>query len=126
VLIKFIVTTIVPNRISADQLEISALTVKFDRVMELPPAWSQSCICGHMFSVPQAYTCHKCSCQKTKKRFSSALEKAKEVWQVKKRRKMEQVAESIEEVTQSQPAENVLDESGDADQYHPSGGQTNG
>jgi hypothetical protein len=122
-MMKFIVTAVVPNRISADQLEISPLTVKFDGAMELPPAWSQSCICGRTFSVPQAYTCHKRSCQKTKKRFSSALEKAKEVWQVKKRRKMEQV---VEEVTQSQPVENVVDESGDADQYHPPGGQTNG
>jgi hypothetical protein len=42
-----------------------------------------------MFSAPQGYTFHKRSCLKTKKRFSSALDKAKEVWQSKKRRKME-------------------------------------
>jgi hypothetical protein len=125
-MIKFIVTAIVPNRISADQLEISALTLIFGRAMELPSAWSQSCICGRTFSVPQAYTCHKRSCQKTKKRLSSALEKAKEFWQINKRRKVEQVAQSIEEGTQSQPVENILDESGDADQYHPPIGQTNG
>jgi hypothetical protein len=76
--------------------------------------------------MPQAYTCHKRSCQKTKKRFSSALEKAKEVWQVKKRRKMERVTQSVEEMSQSQPVEDVLDESGDVDQYHPPGGQNNG
>ncbi|KAF8235713.1 hypothetical protein L208DRAFT_1134923, partial [Tricholoma matsutake] len=47
------------------------------------------CVCGHTFSVLQAYTFHKRSCQKTKKWLSSGLEKAKEVWQSKKHRKME-------------------------------------
>lgn len=60
--------------------------------MDVPPAWSQACICGRTFSVPQAYTCHTRSCPKTKKRLSSALEKAKEVFQAKKRRKIEDVA----------------------------------
>jgi hypothetical protein len=57
--------------------------------MDLPSAWCQVCVCGRTFSVPQAYTCHKRSCQKTKKRLSSALDKAKEVWQSRKCRKME-------------------------------------
>jgi hypothetical protein len=57
--------------------------------MDLPPAWRQVCVCGRTFSVPQAYTFHQRSCQKTKKRLSSALDKAKEVWQSKKRRIME-------------------------------------
>jgi len=57
--------------------------------MDLPPAWCQVCICGRTFSVQQAYTYHKRSCQKTKKRLAGALEKAKEVWQTNKRRKME-------------------------------------
>jgi hypothetical protein len=53
-------------------------------------SWSQICVCGRQFSVPQAYTCHKRSCQKTKKRLSTVLEKAKDVWQAGKRRKMEE------------------------------------
>src|SRR6202022_3733177 len=57
--------------------------------MDLPPAWCKVCICGRTFSVQQAYTCHKRSCQKTKKRLAGALEKAKEVWQTNKRRKTE-------------------------------------
>ena len=57
--------------------------------MDLPPAWCQVCICGRTFSVQQAYTYHKRSCQKTKKRLAGALEKAKEVWQTNKRRKTE-------------------------------------
>ena len=69
--------------------------------MDLPPAWCQVCVCGRTFSVPQAYTFHKRSCQKTKKRFSSALDKAQEVWRSKKRRKME--------VMQSPTAEKPLD-----------------
>jgi hypothetical protein len=59
--------------------------------MDLPPAWSQSCACGRTFSVPQAYTYHKRSCQKTKKRLFGALEKAREVWQAKKRQRMDQL-----------------------------------
>ena len=59
------------------------------RAMDLPPAWCQVCVCGRTFSAPQAYTFHKRSCQKTKKRLFSALDKAKEVWQSKKRRKKE-------------------------------------
>jgi len=57
--------------------------------MDLLPAWCQACICGRTFSVPQAYTFHKRSCQKTKKWLSSALDKAKEVWQSMKCQKME-------------------------------------
>lgn len=60
--------------------------------MDVLPAWSQDCICGRVFSVPQAYMYHKRSCQKTKKRLSCALEKVKEVWQAKKRRKTEQMS----------------------------------
>jgi len=52
--------------------------------MDLPSAWSQSCICGRIFSVPQAYTCHKYSCLKTKKQLSGALEKAKDIWKANK------------------------------------------
>jgi hypothetical protein len=59
--------------------------------MDLPSAWCQVCVCGRTFSVLQAYTFHKRSCQKTKKRLSSALDKAKEVWKSKKHRKMEVV-----------------------------------
>ena len=44
--------------------------------------------------MPQAYTYHKRSCQKAKKRLSDALAKASEVWQVKKRRKTEGMARS--------------------------------
>lgn len=60
--------------------------------MDLPPAWSQTCPCGRTFSLPQAYTCHKRSCEKTKKRLSGALEKAKNVWRAKKRQKLDELA----------------------------------
>ena len=74
--------------------------------MDVPPAWSQACICGHIFSVPQAYTYHKRSCHKTKKRLSCALEKAKEVWQARKRRKTEE-ATRIEETAVSSSNQEV-------------------
>jgi hypothetical protein len=59
--------------------------------MDLPPAWVETCACGWTFSVPQAYTYHKRGCQKTKKQFSGALQKAKEVWQARKRRRLEEI-----------------------------------
>jgi hypothetical protein len=59
----------------------------------LPPAWCEICICGRTFALPQAYTYHKRSCQKSKKRLASALERARVVWQAKKRRKIEDKAE---------------------------------
>ena len=59
--------------------------------MVLPPAWSQTCVCGRAFSVPQAYTFHQRSCQRTKKRLLGALEKSKDILQARKRRKVESV-----------------------------------
>ncbi len=52
-------------------------------------AWSQACICGRVFSVPQAYSYHRRSCPKTRKRLSDALAKANEIWQVKKRQRID-------------------------------------
>ena len=59
--------------------------------MDLPAAWFQTCVCGQSFSVPQAYTCHKRTCQKKRKRLAGALEnlKAKGVWQARKRQKVD-------------------------------------
>lgn len=70
--------------------------------MDLPPAWSQTCVCGRAFSLPQAYTFHQRSCQKTKKRLLGALEKAKNILQARKRRKLEGVL----------PAQNLAAEAG--------------
>ncbi len=58
--------------------------------MNLPEsAWSQACICGRVFSVPQAYSYHRRSCPKTRKRVSDALAKANEIWQAKKCQKID-------------------------------------
>ena len=73
------------NTLSLPSSHASSITT----AMDLPSTWSQTCICGHTFLLPQAYTFHTCSCQKTKKRLASALEKAKESWQAKKRQKTE-------------------------------------
>jgi len=62
--------------------------------MDLPPAWSQTCPCGRTFSLPQAYTYHKRTCEKTKKRLSGALERAKIVWRAKKRQRLDELAAS--------------------------------
>jgi hypothetical protein len=39
---------------------------------------------------------------------------------------MEQVTQSVEEIIQSRPVEDALNESGDVNQHHPPGGQNNG
>jgi hypothetical protein len=56
----------------------------FDRTA----AFSETCLCGKSFSLPGTYTHHKRNCQKTKKRLAGALEKAKEVWIIRKRRRL--------------------------------------
>jgi hypothetical protein len=71
--------------------------------MDQPPAWYQMCVCGRNFSVPQAYTFHKRSCQQTKKRLSGALDKAKEVWHSKKRR----TTEMMQSPTVEQPPDKM-------------------
>jgi hypothetical protein len=77
--------------------------------MDLPPAWSQTCVCGRTFSLPQAYAFHQRSCQRTKKRLLGALEKARDVLQARKRRKVESVllAKNLaaETGTSSQPVD---------------------
>ena len=56
--------------------------------MDLPPAWSQTCVCGCAFSLPQAYTFYQRSCQRTKKQLLGALEKAKDILQARKHHKV--------------------------------------
>ena len=51
--------------------------------------WSQSCLCGHIFTQTYAYTNHSCNCKKTKTQLSDALEKAKERHYANKCRKTE-------------------------------------
>ena len=77
--------------------------------MDLPPAWSQTCVCGCAFSLLQAYTFHQCSCQRTKKRLLGALEKAKDILQARKCRKVESGRSVL-------PAQNLLAEAGPTSQ----------
>ena len=76
--------------------------------MDMPPAWSQACMCGQVFSAPHTYTYHMRTCPQMKKRLSSALGKAREVLQVKKRRKMEDTIRGEASETSDHPA---IDES---------------
>jgi len=57
--------------------------------MDLPPAWSQGCICGRTFTAPQGYTNHLHICKKMKTWLSSALDKARQIWQANKHHKTE-------------------------------------
>jgi hypothetical protein len=51
--------------------------------------WSQSCLCGWIFTHTYAYTNHSHNCKKTKTRLSFALEKDKERYYAIKHHKME-------------------------------------
>ena len=77
--------------------------------MDLPPAWSQTCVCGRAFSLPQTYTFHQRSCQRTKKRLLCALEKAKHVLQARKRRKVESVLLLRSLATEAGPSSQPVD-----------------
>src|SRR5262245_22453366 len=48
-----------------------------------------SCLCGRSFNQSSALAKHKRTCQKTKRRLSTALGKAKQVWAEKKRRRLD-------------------------------------
>jgi hypothetical protein len=67
--------------------------------------WSQSCVCGRVFTQTYAYTNHSRNCKKTKTRLSSALAKAKERYFANKRCKTE-VTQS--EATGSPQMEDVI------------------
>jgi hypothetical protein len=67
--------------------------------------WSQSCLCGRIFTQTYAYTNHSRICKKTKTRLSSALEKAKERYYANKRHKT-QVTQS--ETTSSPRMEEIV------------------
>ncbi len=77
--------------------------------MDSPPAWSQTCVCGRAFSLPQAYTFHQRSCQKTKKRLLGALEKAKDILQARKRRKVESVLPAQYPAAEAGPTSQLVD-----------------
>jgi hypothetical protein len=91
-----------PRSLSSPTL-VTTTTRSWVCMMDLPPAWCQVCVCGRTFSIPQAYTCHKRSCQKTKKRLAGALEKAKETWQARKRRRTEEKGAGRLSVTDPEP-----------------------
>lgn len=56
----------------------------FDRTV----AFSETCLCGKLFLLLGTYTHHKHNCINTKKHLAGALKKAKEVWIIRKRRRL--------------------------------------
>lgn len=55
---------------------------------------SLSCLCGKTFSQQNALANHTRSCKSSKKRLSSALDLAKDVWQRRKKKKQERLPEA--------------------------------
>jgi hypothetical protein len=59
---------------------------RFDRRLNMElEMFSQNCRCGRSFSQDYALTNHQRTCQKSKKRLSSALAKAKQLWTGRKK-----------------------------------------
>lgn len=50
---------------------------------------SYTCVCGRSHDRPGTLALHQRSCGKTKKRLFGALEKAKDTWNAKKKRRLE-------------------------------------
>lgn len=57
--------------------------------MSLDSAACATCFCGRSFLQQSAFSNHERVCQKSKKRLSSVLEKAKELWIARKRRRID-------------------------------------
>jgi hypothetical protein len=53
---------------------------------------AEICGCGRSFITPAALKNHQRSCRATKRQLNKALEKAKEVWSSRKRRRVESLA----------------------------------
>jgi hypothetical protein len=66
------------------------------------------CICGRSFSQAMALTNHKRSCKSSNKRLSSALDKARQLWAGRKRRRLD-VGEPQHKVYPPLPVGLVLD-----------------
>ena len=62
-----------------------------------------SCICGRIFSQPNALTKHSQSCRSSKKRLANALEQARRVWKGTKRRRLQNdnASETLEKLTEA-------------------------
>jgi hypothetical protein len=54
---------------------------------------TESCLCGRSYDQPGALKLHQRLCSKSKKRLSQALEKARELWPKRKRRRVEDLTE---------------------------------
>lgn len=70
-----------------------------------PDKLAHICICGRSFIQEGRLYFHQRSCQKAKKRLSGALDKVKDAWKSRKRRRVELVAE------RKTPSRNLVTES---------------
>ena len=74
-------------------------------------AWSQACVCGRTFAVPQGFFYHQRSCLRAKKRLSDALEKARVVLRARKRQKTDVSQKVVEgSLNENLPAEQLLND----------------
>jgi len=65
----------------------------------LPMVESETCACGRSFSHTFAFTNHQRTCQKTKKRLSDALSKARVLWVAKKKPRLDVSRKTVEPLT---------------------------
>jgi len=67
--------------------------------LDMENRYHSVCVCGRSFLQPGAFTKHNRTCQSSKKRLSSALDKAKQLWKGPKRRRLENNSPEINQPT---------------------------
>lgn len=101
---------------AGDESKLTGLANTTTRYLAMENRWcfrqspeEYPCPCGRTFHQDSALTKHQRTCSKTKKRLSSALEKAKEVWKgAKRRRTSSAMREVSEEAVPSLPLPGLL------------------
>jgi hypothetical protein len=71
------------------------------------------CLCGRSFSQSGALAYHKRSCKPSKRRLDGALEKAKEVWDAKKKRRVEAMKLGRRNLSHSETTDSASHVAGD-------------
>jgi hypothetical protein len=67
---------------------------------------NNSCLCGRSFVTSGALAKHRHSCKKSKTRLCDALSKAKDIWQHRKKRRIETPEHEINQIVASEDVPN--------------------
>jgi hypothetical protein len=77
---------------------VLALCLAMDCAPSVADLETLFCRCGKQFTQENAYSKHQKYCRRTKVQLSGALERAKELWAAKKKKRLDTVSESAVQV----------------------------